>query len=105
MLFGIWLRVGLLFGNCLAEFSSVERPLVRDSLFQRKIVCDAKYPAAKIGPRSSELKVAEERQKDLLNHLFRVMHGDSEGKRIAQQGIAKLLKESNHLAFDLRRTR
>src|ERR1700678_648241 len=65
----------------------------------------AKNPTAKVSPRLPQLEVAEQGKKNLLDNLFPVVERESPGNHVTKEGIAKLLKEMDDLAFVLRRFR
>src|ERR1700722_1996782 len=77
-------------------------PSINHVLFQRQVMRHTKYPATKVSLRFPHPQVPEERHKNLLDDLLSIVNGESKRDHVAQQRIAKLLKQIDDFAFDLR---
>jgi YVTN family beta-propeller protein len=61
-----------------------------------------KEPAAEVRARPAELNVSKQREKEVLDDIFRVVRAHAEGANLAEQRRATLVKEGRDLVFDRR---
>ena len=67
----------MLLGHLRVSRRALKRCVIREALLQREVVRDAKQPAPKILAGTTQVKVPKQGQEYLLNHLFRIVDGQT----------------------------
>jgi hypothetical protein len=77
------------------EFRLVRSILPGLAFLEGQIVRDAENPAPKIIARPTELEVPEEREKYVLNDLFRIGYRQADRKHVAEQSVPMLFEQTD----------